>query len=171
MLSRLANSVSQCSVTQEFISFSELDDAQCFLSCEIINRSLVKNKRFLSFCSKLHFCCCFSVCSRCQKAPICVCVCVCACVCVCVCVCVHVCVCGCVRACMCVCVCTHVYLHWKKNSFPTQFLIQVTYLWCWILASKSIYCDLQFTKKFKTKVENEISNIVHVRCILHLLKS
>ena len=90
MLSRLANSVSQCSVTQEFISFSELDDAQCFLSCEIINRSLVKNKCFLSFCSKLHFCCCFSVCSRCQKAPICVCVWLCACVHVCVCV--HACV-------------------------------------------------------------------------------
>ena len=107
MLSRLANSVSQCSVTQEFISFSELDDAECFLSCEIINRSLVKNKRFLSFCSKLHFCCCLSVCSRCQKAPMCVCVCVCVVVCV--------------RACVRVCVFVHacvLALEKKFISYP-----------------------------------------------------
>ena len=38
---------------------------------------------------------------------------------------------------------------------------------------QSIYCGLQFTKivKLLPKVENEISNIVHVHCIVHLLKA
>ena len=35
---------------------------------------------------------------------------------------------------------------------------------------QSIYCDLQCTKNCP-KVENEISIIVHVECILHLLKA
>ena len=50
------------------------------------------------------------------------------------------------------------------KALPTQFLIQDTGLWWQILAPKNC-------KTTCPKVENEISNVVHVQCILHLLKA
>ena len=58
-------------------------------------------------------------------------------------------------------------------SYPVPHF-KKTDSWWWILAPQSIYCGLQFTKNCKTtcpKVGNEISNTVHVHCILHLLKA
>ena len=60
---------------------------------------------------------------------------------------------------------------YKITLVPIQFLIQDTDLWCWILAPNPFIAIHKNCKTTCPKVENEISNIVHVQRFLHLLKA